>query len=1734
MAILIKHNMSMLNTNRQLNISTARKAKSAEKLSSGYRINRAADDAAGLAISEKMRRMVRGLKQGTENAQDGVSWVQIGDGSLEETHAMLHRMTQLAVQASNETNTDQDRALMEVEFDHLQKEIDRLTDNTYFNEKHIFKEHEWPYYQFEGVTQWPQEKMHTVRAGENDLVVTYRQQEEDLPKTASVTVPLGAYTTRELMDEIDTALRDAGLTDEGIVFEYSQIGTCNLNLEGGEKIDDVSGGLSYLLFDKYNGGTLGSLIGTTKYTDDTTKRFYVEDLANDFMTFQVYSAENTETPLFDVQIDLDTGVYSKQDLIDRINAQLKDKLAEKQLPEDLIKAEPYGSSIKVSSTEFIISEFKGNMFEIDGGLHSSVFYDNIKQAGNILRTSAEFQGGYVLRDPNYTIDPNYPQGIDPEGSVFHFKAGENNLLVLKPNGKDEFTVDLTHISGTGTSWDGQSLDGKNVREVCSALQDIFDAHDAGLIVQATATRRYERLPHNGSYGYTQYMGIAITSQEKGPESAVGINRAKSTAYTTLFTSNGATVYGEVARFGGNDGTPDSNARVVGLRDLSGGITIRQGQNDSFRVQLAPDRAVTITLDSTSPTKTYNNAQDVADEIQAKLKDAGYDRDQIIVSASGGKIRLEAQKTEITGISLDAVPGNEGYRDIFQSEVWQGNGSQVASKITLPEKVVKPDGSVSIQPPYNILKVRVDGEWRQVDVQGNWATKEDLEKHITDSLPPTEKRVEFNKIVVNGGSPTQTTTSASAVPGRPRTNARAADYTGLGHTQGGEGEDGDYLVNDPAAVTFKTALQDTITITDKNKNFNFSLNGGSLQTMDLSQELGQTTFASRDEFKNKLQEALNRKLNVASGDLYGGIQVDFASDGATLILKAGLKNPAGGVMPGQTTQITLEVNKEGGFIYDLHDASDPATATLSAGRALNTGFSVGQSSLLELTLTTPSGTTPISLDLSGGPYNSYRDIEDRLNGQLSGKGITVKASGSGLTFTTDGKGSGYAVSVNKDSDAVKYLFGYKQTDGSYELFKNHPATATTNKAIQGEITFTGEQTFDIIIDNNTYHPKIQAGTYNRAQMAAEIERAITAEAGGNKIVSVTAPSGLSFTTVSENGTNSTIELEYQPGSALETIFGKGTGAGVKAKFNDQGQLTLERVPYDPQKDPFGTLYVTSNLSDGATKGSGHQGGSFIMPTPKYGDPEPYDGHHSGQHSFMQGVDLTERINSQGKVTINQYNSKLSFYCTDSYNVTNNTAAAREHIEVTMPEGEYSVDKLMGDLQTAIDNQIGKNKLEVKWEENGIRIQAVNSGSKYRIFTRTDTPTSLRPSGGFYEKILCGNRQSQAIERIQKDHDGEQLGGRVYAMGRQDVKNKTVKIQKDGNDTLSLEFTTPTHEGNNAYKLKMKLEPGYYNSDQLVEQIQKQLDQALRDNGLPAGLIEAVVGYDDPETHITGAIDDRALAFVLSKKVSVSDGDGKYGIEAIGGTAAFSVFYATEGDIARAYIKGGQDISQGVTIEEGATDFSVDVDGKTYTINLTPGTYSAEDLAAHMTKLFKAVDDPGPCPLQAIVDEGKLKLMHTKYGQYKISNLRGAIKNQLFFTERGEKATEDLIHLRLSSASGDWKEIERPWMNTMSLGINSLTISKVKYAQKAIGRIKEAVTKVSDVRSYFGAKQNQLESTIRNNENKTENTSAAESRIRDADISREAVENSIHSILEQAGVSVLAQAKQNAQLALQILS
>ena len=209
MSMVVQHNMQAANANRMLGITSGAQAKSTEKLSSGYKINRAADDAAGLTISEKMRKQIRGLDKASSNAQDGVSSVQTAEGALTEVHSMLQRMNELAVQAANGTNSkDTDRKAIQDEIDQLNTEIDRVAETTKFNEIYLLKGDDG-------------EKTVNMKAHDAGLKGTLTDNGDGTAtftmKALNVgdTVSIGGknYTIGGTADDVKQMLTDAGVTD---------------------------------------------------------------------------------------------------------------------------------------------------------------------------------------------------------------------------------------------------------------------------------------------------------------------------------------------------------------------------------------------------------------------------------------------------------------------------------------------------------------------------------------------------------------------------------------------------------------------------------------------------------------------------------------------------------------------------------------------------------------------------------------------------------------------------------------------------------------------------------------------------------------------------------------------------------------------------------------------------------------------------------------------------------------------------------------------------------------------------------------------------------------------------------------------------------------------------------------------------------------------------------------------------------------------------------------------------------------------------------------------------------------------------------------------------------------------------------------------------------------------------------------------------------------------------------
>ncbi len=1623
MSLVVQHNLSMMNTQNKYKVNTGNKAKATEKLSSGFRINKAADDAAGLSISEKMRWQIRGLNRGSQNAQEGVSWIQIGDGALNEVHAMLHRMKELTIQSLNDTNTAQDRAALQAEFDALQTEIDKVSDTTQFNTKNIFSDHQPTYYELDGNREWRQYQQHVITGSNNDLSVEY-VDETGHNKTINITVPQGLYTTQELTDEIDTALNSAGISD--VFMEYADDGTFNLNVEGGERIESATGGLTYLLNDVFEGGSVGSLVGTTIFVDEYSPLTISSQNNNMSFTIEDFNGNKSVK-----NVTLPTGNYTKQQIIDLLNDELKDTS---------VKATEFGTGIKLASNDSIITGFKGNMFKIDEGnnVYTSVFYDNVKY-GNISMTSAYLQGNAVL--PTDARDVEHQKFIiDSTGS------NPNNTLIFKANGS---TTETTIIIPD---------DDYTITEMVEKLNELFASE--GLELDAVI--------NSSSDG--KYKGITINSTVKGATSVIGLDPT-SNAYNTLFVDRVYNNYISGPAYY-RDTKDDESATFTGSKAFTGSnipFVITAGVNDKFYLNIDNDSPYEITLTD----GVYVDALAIQTQINEQLNGAnassGY-KDKVVVSLDSGKIKLTgADGSGIINLSTSAVSNNSGYSDIFvgvnvtykTTTVSNTGTSTTPPSITLNNPITDP---TTITSGNNTITIKVDGVNHTVTLPtGNNVTHDDITDAIEDQIAQNTSYTPntFTKIQAKGS----TTSNHFTVSGVGTTSASTKSYSEVGSSKTNQGSTSSYDYNYGAKVVMSVALGSTTVIGDNSNYFQISINGV---------EKG-ITLQKGIYTQDALVKELQKKIDEQYGVYNGGAVVGCES--GKLTFTARLNTPGTSQIPGSSTTISFSTTTSS-FIQELHTTRQPATMVT---KALKSSIEIADgANTFNFKYTENGVQRDVSLTLDNNTY-THSMLEDEINAKLSAQNINVVATvkNGKLYMETMGVGTGNGLSFSTATGgtAVEAMFG--------EMTTKKAAEETAKCDTLDSITIgTSTDDFSVTVNGTPYNIKLQQGTFTRAEFINMLNSKLS-DAGTGLIAE---PDGKRIKYRTEKiGADASFVLTYDTGgSSMIAIYGESskTTAGIDAEFTADNKLKLTGTING------GSLSVTSSS------------GGIAQTQERIETPIAVDknsGYVSNKKAYLDGYNITEPL------TIDKWNDELTFVY---YN--NGT---EKNVSVTLGHKDYTFAELQSELQTAIDTQVGAGEINVTVNASGVRFEATKPGSKYYMKDF---------DGDFYDKVLY-RTEERTTSTNPKISNGSKPSDSAYTVGRKDVKNKSVEIKTGVTDTLSLDFTY----GGSTKTITMTLDSGVYQGDSLKNMIQEKLNEQLVLLGLQENTI--VVGIGGINTNVEGANDANALNFELSKEVRLP-AEGEYIIDGVSGNAAFNVFYQTDGELKEAYIKGSKDISEGVVIEDGANELTFDVDGTTYTLNIASGEYTADEIIAELNTQLAAAG----APVGADVEDGVLKLMYNKMGAHRIDNVTGSAKGALFFKENGAIDQPDTVMIQVGSRSLDGLEIGVPCMNTKFLGINSVAITKPKYANKALDRIEEALDRVSDIRSTFGALQNRLEHSIANNDNTSENTQSAESRLRDTDMAELMVEYSKNNILQQAAQAMMTQINANSSNVLELLN
>ncbi len=1599
----IHNNLALLNADNQYKVNTGNRAKSSERLATGYRINRAADDAAGLTISEKMRAQIRALNRGSENAQDGISWVQIGDGALDEVHALLHRMRELTIQSLNDTNTELDRAACQAEFDALQSEIDRITGTTEFNTQNVFDEHELPYYQCEGNVKWDQSQKHIIGSDTNELIIQYRSSAGDATKEVKIQVPAGVYTTQELMDEIEDAAIANGIEKEGFMLEYTQFGTCNLNLEGGEVIDSIEGGLSYLFYDMYEGGGFGALVGTTVFINENVK-LEISD-QNNHLSFTIEDFAGAKSQ---IDITIPDGKYTKQELIDILNA----KLAGTD-----VTATEYGTGIKLAGANSIVSGFKGNMFKIDEGskVYHSIFYDNVKY-GTISMEPASFKGGAIK-----------PTNINSEEYQNYIIDSTNNELTLQPNGASQ-SVTLTIPEGTYT-----------VTEMKNKLNELFTQNGFELDVT--------------EFAESGYKGLMITSRVEGITSSIGMD-ASSSAYKTLFTQR---VYNSISTVSPQrDATTDRDAYVLGAKTITSPFEITADNNQFVLAIEKTDGTktnVTLTLDS----KIYNSAAELAEQISTKLTQAGIDATTTVAS---NRIKITGDSgSGIQKLTASAVIGNAGYEDIFvKKTITYTQKTQTGETVTLPN-VYPAQGFDNTN---NKLTISVDGTKYTVTLPTGTPTQDEIVNAIETAIP--EQTIVTNNTFQRVSATGSSTDRNFTVSDYGATNVYTKSYSNTGSSAEIEGAPGVYDNNTPATITLDYALPSSMVIDSSCNNLQIKING-----VEKSLVIDSGTYTP-SQLANKLQAA----IDAAFGKYLGGATVSLDSNNK-LVFTARLKDDKNWEGPGADTSISFSTATSN-FLEKLHTKEEAATVVSSSSLQSNVAITDQNN-----TFTFNLNGQITSVQLPNGIYYTPASIITELNKKFDAAGYAVTASldNGRLRLTTDdvGKNTYISYSSKNGGTSATALFG--------DLTKEAPASATANQVIKDSITIdSSSNQFNITVNGTAYTLTLDNGTYSRSAFVAMLNQkfadnniGVKAELTSNKI---------KYTT-DKTGSSASLVVDYSSGgNSMLAIYGQTTTIkpGVDAEFNADGKLVLKGTQ-------SGTKISVTSSTDNA----------FFQPEENVSttNPTSVTGYSSTMKSYIDGRNLTEPI------TIDEYSNNLSFTYYEN--------GVGTPVSFAVPQQTYAT---YADLQTAlqngIDSSIGAGKLNVFVTAGGVRIEAVNTGNQYYMSGF---------SGDFYNKMICTcTTYTRTVNPTIKN--GAQTNDLAYTVGRKDIRNKETLIRNNVNDTLSLDFTY----GGGTKTLSFTLNAGEYSGDALVLEIQKKLNEQLKAEGLEENLIE--VGIGGVSTGVTGSNDNNALVFKLSKTVKLP-AEGEYIIDGVSGNAAFSVFYQTEGELEPAYLGGTKDLFEGVTIKDGENELAFMIDGVKYSVNIPSGDYTEDEIIDKLNELLSAQSVP------AVAEnyEHTVRLVYPSLGKHKITSVSGDAKDEIFFQENSETGDRKGVMIQLSGNTDDSVEIERPIVNTCFLKINSIAITQPKYANKALERLDDAINRVSEIRSMFGSMQNRLEHAVANNENTSENTQAAESRIRDTDMADEMVKNAKDTILQQATEAIMTHARVQAENMIRLL-
>ncbi len=1680
--------------------------KASERLSSGYRINRASDDAAGLAVSEKLRSIRRGLKQGLRNIDDGIGFIHTVEGASQEIDNMLHRLKELAVQAANGTYDDAvDREAIDLEYQQILDEIDQMTDNADFNGVPLFEKHLSAYEMNEGDVRHNTDIR--INSKNDTLVLGYTI--DGVQKEVTVNIPHGTYSAEETADIIDTYLFENA---PELIIGVNTDRQLTMQAEGGT-VDNISGNAASLFYNTVIGSSDGYLLGVSVFSSDKAAMpVYVGE--NDTIAFRV---GNTDDTLYSITLDPKTGGYTRSQLIDHIN----EKITQAGIPGD-VKAvaceNENGEDVIGLSSSSTITGLSGNFIKIDG--KTSPIYDICKY-GDINNSQAVLKGTRRIpsdlkiergRNDYFVLNLKY-YGDDASQQTASIRidllaADENTKIYATPSdlvneiqnqidaAGHPFTVSLNTSGGisiTSDQYGGKCSVKLNKNDVPSEFM-VYDLFDAGDLVKVQPGR-----------GVSEYRRASFTSyKELG--SPIYIPASENTLSFNITTS-------------ANNSSAETVQRidvVIPSTTYASTDLLVQAMND-YLDNNYPDIAdkLQFSIDASKTLKLYAEGPQsyIIEKINVISSSSAYNRliggalyDDNVKYTAGSEKPYSTSSSTVGGTSRPNVTTSSGSTTTGTTETKDTSNpfpqesdkyihtvtSSASIKNGVTHTQAPPEGvfgdiEVGYDPATatlnNVLTLFTTTGTSRDDYSLTFDLEEkdgvtsysiDIPKGSTkdQALAIIKDKVKGKINVSTSGSSIVLTTISEGK--EVKFNSMSGDLiqrsykSSLANRSGAVIDETANMVYVPSTLTVDNALSRLpYTATASNDGLVFT---AGMHNYDL--HLTHKTYTTLAE----LAAEINAQIAAADGGT-AATTVKVGPDGKSLIFTGPAKEPGNVVIDdSSTSRLAYAVSKVDPSTpyYDPVSDSVKKPATMRA-EGIDTHFPKtvnNTNNTITMDYTHPDAVDPLNsvtesltITIPDGTYNNATEFTNAINAaiaadpSLNGK-ITASyaSSGSskGLTFTTVNGGRGYRLTnLGGTFGAEKYISTANTSGGTVDTGANvvrFPASAYNDKY---NTIFTGA---GVEVNDNNDHVSL---TINGNLYEFDITHGVYQGTAGRNSLTAQLRAALAGADVTITDSGSTLDITTN-----------GGGSGMKVTVNG-----TDTSPY--------FMAATSVKSPVST--ARHESQCYIIGS-----------------------------NNCSSIEIKDYFNQMSFDFTQD--------GTTHTVNVTVPTGNYTAQTLRQAIQDSINQVLPPNSLEVY--VGGSNNIGIRSASIYPVRSISNF------QGGLFEKVFQSANYRNTVPHTETAGSSS-ASSTSYIVGRNDLApqtadeialGKNVIIYPALNDQLIFDLTY----GGNRYKIELKIPAGEYTSRELAAAVQQagrdKLNSMTDANGepFPQDAFRATIGLNAmglPESTTAIKSNDK-----LVMSFAVPD-DGKVDdmlciIDGIRGSAAYRIFYAATQSPTPSKVIGKADLTNGVMITAGENDtFSYTLDGTEYSVTIPEGTYTCDELYEYLNEQYEAMGSMVRCTNM----DGHLMFYTIENGAYDIDVFKGNAADTLFYSgAKRESDSEIGIHTGRRTDTYIW--YLRTRVDDHLMRINTTGVTTAARAAKAMDRIDAAVNYLSRWRALSGANENRSLHTYSRNQEYITNIEEADSTLRDADIAQEVSELAKQQILIQAQNAMIEQSKQ----------